>query len=100
HTRSYGDWSSDVCSSDLSRWWKQQQQDRLETRTRAYQAERGLGPMTLMRALRHVGLSDAAVPLAARLVLELDDDARARREHADEIGRASCRGRGVSMGRV
>src|SRR5438094_2986179 len=74
HTRSYGDWSSDVCSSDLEaadrRW---------DPRGRG--ALREGGPEPVLRDARGGG----AVPVAG--------------VPAPEIGRASCRERGeISVG--
>src|SRR5690606_39693308 len=80
HTTFSRDWSSDVCSSDLSG-------------ESAYSAKL---TVTLPRSdvASFMGWLDRRHPLKTRATSELDPSARAaaaRRERA-EIGRASCRG--------
>src|SRR5438094_9887543 len=78
HTRSYGDWSSDVCSSDL---------DRAVTRRIALSAVR---LTTVLTTVADVQLSLFAAPAPVAVV-----------QRAAEIGRASCRERAaVSDGDV
>src|SRR2546426_10312232 len=68
HTRLQGDWSSDVCSSDLNN-------DRQRTRgkKRLYQAANAFGIRAKLRRARVCG-------------------------HGCQIGRASCRERSVDLG--
>src|SRR5207248_5901113 len=68
HTRSYGDWSSDVCSSDLARW------------TPSLAGERGLAP----REERGHGRP---------VVLGGDEASEVPMLEGQQIGRASCRER-------
>src|SRR5207248_7271234 len=94
HTRSYGDWSSDVCSSDLLRLRRKQD------------------PVVfaLMVALRVVRV-DNATPIILNCeksvtlgTLVAVHEALTRNGRAvcrcgvDEIGRASCRERGAGLG--
>lgn len=74
-----------VCRSPSNRTEAQRQRikrarDRRELQARRYLSARGLAAEKLLRDLRNVGLSDAAVPIAAALVVALDDEARAHRE--------------------
>src|SRR5437762_9360674 len=82
HTRYIGDWSSDVCSSDL-----------------AERGGRGGAPVTMRSRL--VGSPDATRAVDweqridfPRLRRERLDRAKAALEASDQIGRASCRDRG------
>src|SRR5437867_8046778 len=76
HTRSYGDWSSDVCSSDLTR-------DAID----------GMHNFTFW----HDALRNALPWIASRVGLAPEDAAAACTTAgghlADQIGRASCRER-------
>src|SRR2546430_15701843 len=69
HTRFDCDWSSDVCSSDL------------------------LGPLVLVLALGTVGLATTGTVFSA-----VAAQARLRELLLPQIGRASCRERGVDLG--
>src|SRR5207248_5665205 len=85
HTMSYGDWSSDVCSSDLAP--PVGEASRLDLR--AHEAvKRLLGELGRWQRL--------AGPLSREdLVAALDRETlRPMRGDEPEIGRASCRGRG------
>src|SRR5207248_7371923 len=75
HTRSYGDWSSDVCSSDLAYW---------------------------AQVLRHHQSTDDAyvggnvvqiTPQISGTVVAIGADDTQFVKAGEEIGRASCRGR-------
>src|SRR3989454_7885077 len=82
HTRLQGDWSSDVCSSDLL------------PRARRCGARAG----GLVAVLGIGGLGHLGVQFAVRLGFETVAVARGKEK---EIGRASCRGRGeISVGGV
>src|SRR5207248_6031676 len=88
HTRSYGDWSSDVCSSDLSRepleWFSASQGGVLCRECAEHDAGRVSPPaIKWLDDLSRVDLLGAG---------DMTPDAEIRRE----IGRASCRER-VSM---
>src|SRR5207248_5955994 len=79
HTRSYGDWSSDVCSSDLRRMRRR---------------ERSSAP-TAATACAGVGRSPAAAITAAGFFSAgwRRRKRRGRRRRCAQIGRASCRER-------
>src|SRR5207248_4469751 len=80
HTRSYGDWSSDVCSSDL----REAERFRLRlvtTRELAVAVELRVGGASFAAVTQ---IDDHRVPVAAG---NLDGE-------TGEIGRASCRERG------
>src|SRR5207248_6269577 len=89
HTRSYGDWSSDVCSSDLA--------DLLSRFTGP--VEQLVERKGQVRALRHVQLvlgPDAALAQGVELGeqrLGIEYDAIADDANRPQIGRASCRER-------
>src|SRR5438094_2577847 len=87
HTRSYGDWSSDVCSSDLRR------RRRAASQLHADGAGGGGQDDALVGMLPQAGVALPAVDG----VLEVADHREAARGQAcrDEIGRASCRERGT-----
>src|SRR5688500_20401367 len=75
HTRLQGDWSSDVCSSDLLEWRASVGEPRLPARfdRRVHRTVKWTQP-----------------PAVVRLV--------ANRRHDEEIGRASCRETGEGRG--
>src|SRR5205807_3168317 len=88
HTRLQGDWSSDVCSSDLP-----SRADAWIVRRALASAGGGWAYHTGRRALhRHKSLGDEPACRAVRL--SLDRSARSHHRRAVEIGRASCRERG------
>src|SRR5207248_6859365 len=92
HTRSYGDWSSDVCSSDL------QQLGRDVDLTFFELFDEGVGAVGKRCAPGKVALFAvaAAVEVAADAAEgQADHDAGGHDVHAgeEEIGRASCRER-------
>src|SRR5437867_12213170 len=74
HTRSYGDWSSDVCSSDLLRYTGGQLEEILGK-------AHSLGKQVLIHAI-----GDAAVSQAIDAIVSVT-------RGKNEIGRASCRER-------
>src|SRR5205807_9092630 len=79
HTRLQGDWSSDVCSSDLSRF--NLHQDRLAARSnRQFHWQFGDVGLEVFLLLPAV-----AIQALAKITLVV--------EQADKIGRASCRER-------
>src|SRR5437867_13434694 len=83
HTRSYGDWSSDVCSSDLFRGF-----------AKAAEGKAELSPAELAKAL------EEAANAAYRAVTKPTEGTilTVARAAGDEIGRASCRERGEMGG--
>src|SRR5207248_7254548 len=89
HTRSYGDWSSDVCSSDL------EAQGRIEIgrhRRRAADMalDPGCGPADLLGVLlQEVG--QAAAESASAAACRRGMRRRLTRTMPAKIGRASCR---------
>src|SRR5207248_5723684 len=98
HTSSYGDWSSDVCSSDL-----------IEVQARGDVAHHVLDELrVVVTALGHVllvGALENPVQLAGGLALgDLDQlldphvAAQPRGDGDVQIGRASCRERGGGGG--
>src|SRR5437762_11289619 len=85
HTRYIGDWSSDVCSSDLRTWRPRARSPMIARRVPGANdtAERGRGGWSSWLARRRVRIALVLLALAV------------------EIGRASCRERGeVSVGGV
>src|SRR5262249_58499361 len=97
HTRLVSDWSSDVCSSDL----EEGEEDHQGEQRQPHQAA---GEGAEEEAGEHQGQEagepdeEAAERLAADLVGGLQDLPAAGREEDEEIGRASCRGRGEKRG--
>src|SRR5207247_8339012 len=92
HTRSTRDWSSDVCSSDLSVDYFNQAIEKDPTYALAYV---GLADANIVIPFFSVGSAQDCYPrakAAAKRALEIDD------QLAEEIGRASCRER--AEGRV
>src|SRR5207248_4318986 len=87
HTRSYGDWSSDVCSSDL-----------IELELTVWIKDPALGEADVRQEVAaHVGLAQRRI-LDPHRQLELDPVVRellhaSRGGRIFEIGRASCRQR-------
>src|SRR5437867_8416981 len=80
HTRSYGDWSSDVCSSDLP-------QRVALCRIGFLVVKNHTGAIAFMQRLRRVDCKPQGKPI------ERDVPVRAFADAPDEIGRASCRER-------
>src|SRR5207248_4976315 len=91
HTRSYGDWSSDVCSSDLGRTFRQLRGS----------AERETIGETSRVPSRLRGRPQTLFPLQRTFLCRERTSVLAHRHHRDqkkwqgkrEIGRASCRER-------
>src|SRR5207248_8260158 len=91
HTRSYGDWSSDVCSSDLIREMAELDAG-LRVSTRALGGG-DLGRGQMVEALRHE-LRECPDDLGARLaVARLCDQAGDERSEERRVGK-EWRGRG------
>src|SRR5207248_7138785 len=86
HTRSYGDWSSDVCSSDLGA------HQGAPVVQKADVDDAGVALVNLLADLARgdVPQPDAALAAAARQGRPV----RAEAETGRQIGRASCRERG------
>src|SRR5207248_4889366 len=92
HTRSYGDWSSDVCSSDLSTSSTTKGETLLDT-ARNLQA---MAPDVIV--LRHAS-SGAPHFIARHVDAAVINAGDGTHEHpTQEIGRASCRERVQSSG--
>src|SRR5256885_10814277 len=83
HTRLQGDWSSDVCSSDLFHLRVMRDDDFKSGAIDIQWLERRLDSLVASQ------LSDAAIRIAAVTGALL-----AARDRGGQIGRASCRGRG------
>src|SRR5688500_20156670 len=81
HTRLQGDWSSDVCSSDLDNYWNKQG-----------------GPY--LEQIRYRPIPDDTVKLQSLQAGEIHvmDYVQPRDVAAVKIGRASCRERGAVTG--
>src|SRR5207248_8411986 len=99
HTRSYGDWSSDVCSSDLS-----QPDTPGKLVAHAYSYEHlELGGYELLRRVAERASDEETADVARRIAAEEEQMAGRLAANFDrEIGRASCRERveieGVDVG--
>src|SRR5690606_40951944 len=92
HTRFSRDWSSDVCSSDLTA--VQLISDQLEQRKTALYAPQN-DAMRKGFEIQLFDLTNAARVRHGRSILTWDDKAAvaARKHSMDKIGRASCRER-------
>src|SRR5207248_7466670 len=93
HTRSYGDWSSDVCSSDLDRPFAL----RLGGKVAIGLLQLAPGPAR-MADLTDAGEEPGRLAPAHQLQRRLA--VRAARHRGEKIGRASCRERGRSAARA
>src|SRR5205807_5819854 len=85
HTRLQGDWSSDVCSSDLLHGMLAQAREQLPEAAAAYQSALALA--------RRAGDLHGAAIYAQNLGTVLREQAEYERALAPKIGRASCRER-------
>src|SRR5207248_5254627 len=97
HTRSYGDWSSDVCSSDLGgqngatlETWLLRWQDTLQSWVYDAGAERPQAPFASPTPLQTLGVSQTPPALAATPT--------PIQTLGVQIGRASCRERAEEQG--
>src|SRR5207248_7119192 len=95
HTRSYGDWSSDVCSSDLARAHREPIGDH---GLKGVEIERPLEAAETVRQ-RLEGVDPAARRYGASHLRRKGTDVRSYVNRGiAEIGRASCRERVESSG--
>src|SRR6266705_5127899 len=69
HTRSYGDWSSDVCSSDLSQWRDPKRSDNWPFLSGVEQRQSALAAAR-WRSEEHTSELQSPYDLVCRLLLE------------------------------
>src|SRR5207248_4566426 len=97
HTRSYGDWSSDVCSSDLGSTPSPRSAASFSKRTR----RNGSSP-SLSLPIAGCGMSSAVMitpyPVAGLVPATHVLNSQMVQHLHDEIGRASCRERVLNRG--
>src|SRR5207248_6697976 len=93
HTRSYGDWSSDVCSSDLALAEGIEFVIVAARAAKSHAEQRGTHDVGHLR--EHL-VAAAGYLLIAGVFAQRTEAVEARGDQVLEIGRASCRERGMS----